>query len=64
MKLYHGGKCIVDHPIAFGSNKQNDYGPAFYLTRDINSAHEWACRNNSVGYVNIFHNYNNIFKGL
>lgn len=52
MKLYHGGKCIVDHPIAFGSNKQNDYGPAFYLTRDINSAHEWACRNNSVGYVN------------
>lgn len=54
MKLYHGSKYIVDQPIAKGSKPDNDYGPAFYLTRDLKSAKEWACRNNSVGYVNVY----------
>ena len=54
MKLYHGSKRIVEAPIYKGSNKDNDYGPAFYLTSDLDSAKEWACRNNSVGFVNEF----------
>ena len=52
MKLYHGSKLIIDNPLPFASSKDNDYGPAFYLTADLNSAFEWASRNNSIGYVN------------
>lgn len=52
MKLYHGSKLTISKPINKGSKKDNDYGPAFYLTKDLESAHEWACRNNSVGVVN------------
>ena len=52
MKLYHGSKVEILNPIPHGSNKDNDYGPAFYTTRDLESAHEWACKNGVVGYVN------------
>lgn len=52
MILYHGSKNIIDKPIPYESKKDNDYGAGFYLTKDLLSAHEWACRNNSVGYVN------------
>lgn len=52
MKLYHGSKAIVEKPMVKGSKAYNDYGAAFYLTRDLKSAHEWACRNGSIGYVN------------
>ena len=54
MKVYHGSKNIVNKPFVKGSNSFNDYGPAFYATRDIESAHEWACKNGSVGYVNSY----------
>jgi len=52
MILYHGSKFKIEKPIFQGSKIDNDYGPAFYLTRDLESAHEWACRNNVIGYVN------------
>ena len=52
MKLYHGSKLKIDKPVNGGSKIDNDYGPAFYLTRDLESAHEWACRNNTIGIVN------------
>ena len=52
MKLYHGSKLILTNPKHGGSKKDNDYGAAFYLTKDLDSAHEWACRNNTVGVVN------------
>lgn len=52
MKVYHGSKIIIRNPIVKGSKEYNDYGPAFYLTRDLDSAHEWACKNGSIGYVN------------
>lgn len=61
MKVYHGSKIVLKHPIYNGSKIDNDYGPAFYLTRDIQSAHEWACRNNVVGFVN---KYDLNIKGL
>lgn len=54
MKLYHGSKLIIEKPVAKGSKHYNDYGPAFYATRDLGSAHEWACRNGSIGYVNVY----------
>lgn len=52
MKLYHGSKQKINEPKYNGSKADNDYGAAFYLTKDLESAHEWACRNNSVGFVN------------
>lgn len=52
MKLYHGSKKVISNPIYQGSNKSNDYGPAFYLTEDVESAKQWACRNNTIGFVN------------
>ena len=52
MKLYHGSKQIIENPKNKGSKIDNDYGPAFYLTKDLESAHEWACRNKTIGVVN------------
>ncbi len=52
MKLYHGSKVIIEKPTAGGSKPTNDYGASFYMTKDLKSAHEWACRNNSAGFVN------------
>ena len=54
MILYHGSKEIIKAPKVHGSNIVNDYGPAFYMTSDLKSAHEWACRNNTIGYVNVY----------
>ena len=54
MKVYHGSKRVIDRPIVNGSKLDNDYGPAFYLTKDLESAHEWACRNGTIGIVNIY----------
>ena len=54
MKLYHGSKKIIENPKYKGSKIDNDYGPAFYCTVDKDLAHEWASRNNSIGYVSIY----------
>lgn len=54
MKLYHGSKQIITNPIVKGSKEDNDYGPAFYMTTDLRSAHQWACRNSVVGVVNCY----------
>ena len=35
MKLYHGSKQIIENPKNKGSKIDNDYGPAFYLTKDL-----------------------------
>ena len=52
MKIYHGSKYIIDKPIVKGSNPTNDYGPCFYMTRDYQNACIWACRKNTIGFVN------------
>ena len=52
MKIYHGSKFTIEKPLAKGSDSHNDYGAAFYMTLDLESAHEWACRNNTIGIVN------------
>ena len=52
MNIYHGSKRIIKEPIPKGSDPHNDYGPAFYLTLDLDSAKSWACKNDSVGIVN------------
>lgn len=52
MIIYHGSKQIIEKPILKGSNASNDYGPAFYMSLDLDAAKSWACRNNSIGIVN------------
>jgi len=52
MKFYHGSKGIIERPIFKGSEATNDYGPAFYLTVDLDAAKAWACKNNVIGIVN------------
>ena len=64
MKLYHGSKLRINDPINHGSKEYNDYGPAFYLTRDLESAKQWSCRNNSIGYVNSYNLNDNNLKVL
>ena len=54
MILYHGSKEVISSPKVKGSNIHNDYGPAFYMTSDFDRANEWACRNNTIGYVNVY----------
>lgn len=64
MNIYHGSKKIIEHPIVNGSNQRNDYGPAFYLTLDLESAKWWACKNNIVGVVNKYHITSSKFDSL
>lgn len=59
--LYHGSSEIVQTPM-FGKGKSyNDYGRGFYCTEYIELAKEWACTENSDGYVN---NYEIDTQGL
>ena len=54
MELFHGSKRILEKPFVGGSNPHNDYGAAFYVTANLDSAKEWTCRNDSTGYVNSY----------
>ena len=64
MKIYHGSKLIIEKPIYRGSEPTNDYGPAFYLTLDLESAKSWACRNDNVGLVNEYDIRKSVFDSF
>lgn len=64
MKIYHGSKYIIEHPTVKGSDINNDYGPSFYMTKDLAAAKSWACKNNSVGLVNEYEINNASFARL
>lgn len=64
MVFYHGSKKIIKTPLENGSNPTNDYGPAFYVTTDLESAKSWACRNDSVGVVNKYSVRNTTFASF
>lgn len=52
LTLYHGSSEIVQTPV-FGIGKTyNDYGRGFYCTEHLELAKEWACTENTDGYVN------------
>ena len=52
MFLYHGSTKIIEKPTLAAGKKYNDYGQGFYCTKEIEVAKEWACRENSNGFVN------------
>ena len=64
MKIYHGSKVLIEHPTIKGSDERNDYGPSFYLTKDLDAAKSWACKNNSVGVVNEYEIKKTLFDKL
>ena len=64
MIFYHGSKLIIDKPIVNGSNPKNDYGASFYTTLDLESAKEWACKNNELGLVNKYQIRKSDFESL
>lgn len=50
--IYHGSTEIIEKP-QFGRGKTyNDYGSGFYCTEHIDLAKEWACAEDTDGFVN------------
>lgn len=64
MKIYHGSKAVIKQPSYKGSNPENDYGPAFYLTLDLHAAKSWACKNDTLGLVNVYEIDKSKFQSL
>lgn len=64
MVIYHGSKRIVKEPKPKGSHPANDYGPAFYLTTDLDAAKSWACRHDDAGIVNKYLIDDRVFAGF
>ena len=50
--LLHGSNQIIEMPKLSLGREHNDYGKGFYCTRDEEMAREWACKNNTDGFVN------------
>lgn len=50
--LLHGTDHIIEVPDINVGNKHNDYGKGFYCTKSEEMAKEWACKQNTDGFVN------------
>lgn len=46
--IYHGSPSVIEKPVFGLGNPQNDYGPGFYTTKDIELAKEWACQEEGI----------------
>lgn len=52
--LLHGTDHIIEAPNMSKGNPKNDYGRGFYCTTIDEMAREWACKNNTDGFVNAY----------
>lgn len=52
IELLHGSDHVVEKPELFLGKENNDYGRGFYCTREMPMAMEWACKQNTDGFVN------------
>lgn len=50
--LLHGTDHIIEVPDINIGNEHNDYGKGFYCTKSEEMAKEWACKQNTDGFVN------------
>ncbi len=50
--LLHGTDHIIKKPLPTMGNEHNDYGRGFYCTCEPEIAKEWACKQNTSGFVN------------
>lgn len=54
LQLFHGTDHIIEIPDINIGNPHNDYGKGFYCTKNMDLACEWACKNDTNGFVNIY----------
>ncbi len=52
IELLHGSDHVIEKPELSIGKMNNDYGQGFYCTEDPSMAMEWACKNNTDGFVN------------
>lgn len=52
IELLHGSDHVIVKPAFHLGKKCNDYGRGFYCTRELSMALEWACEQNTDGFVN------------
>lgn len=52
IELLHGSDHIIENPKLNMGKDNNDYGQGFYCTHESSMAMEWACKQNSDGFVN------------
>ena len=52
--LLHGTDHIIEEPDINIGNEHNDYGKGFYCTKAEEMAKEWACKQNTDGFVNSY----------
>ena len=52
IELLHGTDHIIEIPDINKGNSKNDYGKGFYCTRLPEMAKEWACKQNTDGFIN------------
>lgn len=52
IELLHGTNHIIETPEFSIGNPHNDYGKGFYCTRLPEMAKEWACKQNTDGFIN------------
>ena len=50
--LLHGSDHIIKQPQLKMGKENNDYGKGFYCTELPEMAKEWACKNNTDGFIN------------
>ncbi|MGN0203448.1 MAG: DUF3990 domain-containing protein [Coprococcus sp.] len=52
IELLHGSDHVIEKPDFYLGKTNNDYGRGFYCTRELSMAMEWACKQNTDGFVN------------
>lgn len=52
IKLFHGSDHVIEKPDFYLGKTNNDYGRGFYCTPELSMAMEWACKQNTDGFVN------------
>ena len=52
IELLHGSDHVIEKPDFSLGKTNNDYGRGFYCTRELPMAMEWACKQNTDGFVN------------
>lgn len=64
IELLHGSDHIIEQPDFLLGKANNDYGRGFYCTRELSLAQEWACQQNTDGFVNKYSLEQNSLKIL
>ena len=55
IQLFHGTDHIIEKPDFSLGKCHNGYGRGFYYTQDLSMAMEWACKQNTDGFVNEYY---------